>query len=149
MSALNVSRSGTLSVFFFLCFLIIGLTFPGFSYSQASPIPEGAGCAECGMMVDVNSKFSTEVVTDDGKKLFFCDIGDMLRHFRSDRGKARTVYVKDYINGQWLNGKKAFYVSSKRFSSPMSWGIAAFSERSEARKWGNPVDFNRAFKLLK
>jgi nitrous oxide reductase accessory protein NosL len=149
MTGLTLRRPGTLSIPFLLCFLIFGLTFPDFLYSQASPIPEGAGCAECGMMVDTNSKFSTEVITDGGKKLFFCDIGDMLRHFKSDRGKAKTVYVKDYVNGQWLDGKKAFYVSSKRFSTPMSWGIAAFGEQSEARKWGNPLDFNRAFKLLK
>lgn len=122
---------------------------PVSSYSQPFPIPKDTLCAECGMTVNPDSKFSAEVITTDGKKMFFCDIGDMLRHFRSDRGKLKIVYVKDYKSGAWIEGAKAYYVFDKRFSTPMSWSIAAFREESEARKWGNPVDFKGAYGLLK
>ena len=33
-------------------------------------------CTECGMMVDVNSKFASKIVQADGT-LYFCDIGDL------------------------------------------------------------------------
>ena len=122
---------------------------PASSYSQPFPVPKDTLCAECGMMVNPDSKFSAEVITTDGKKLFFCDIGDMLRHFRSDRGKLKTAYVKDYTSGAWIDGEKAYYVLDKRLSTPMSWSIAAFREEPEARKWGKPVDFKGAFGLLK
>ncbi len=142
-------RSSRLRIFVFLIFLMLGVISPTFSYSQPDPIPQGTLCAECGMKVDPNSKFSTEAITTAGKKLFFCDIGDMLRHFRSDRGKLKTVYVKDYVDGGWIDGEKASYILDKRFSTPMSWSIAAFRNESEAKRWGKPVDFDGALRLLK
>ncbi len=101
------------------------------------------------MSIDQDSKFTSEVITRDEKKVFFCDVGDMLFHFRSDREKIKAVYVRDYRKGEWVDGKKAFYILNKNVKTPMSWSIAAFAEESEAKKWGNPVDFNGAFRLLK
>ena len=130
-------------------FLLAFLVFPEFLAAQPFPVPQGTMCSECGMMVNPDSKFSVELVTTNGKKMFFCDIGDMLRHFRSDRGTLKTIYVKDYMSGGWIDGEKALYVLNKRFSTPMSWNIAAFSSESEAKKWGSPVGFSGAFGLLK
>ena len=118
-------------------------------YAQPFPVPQGTMCSECGMMVNPDSKFSVELVTTNGKKMFFCDIGDMLRHFRSDRGTLKTIYVKDHMSGGWIEGEKALYVLNKRFSTPMSWNIAAFSSESEAKKWGSTVGFSGAFGLVK
>jgi nitrous oxide reductase accessory protein NosL len=101
------------------------------------------------MYVDAGSKFAGEVLTTDEKKLFFCDIGDMLFHYRSGRDKLKNIYVRDYVTGEWIDAVKASYVHSKQFSTPMSWNIAAFSSASEAKKWGTPVDFNGAFGLLR
>ncbi len=149
MLALLGRSARTLYCIAFLCSIIFGWASPGSSHAQPFAVPEGTKCAECGMSVNEKSKFVSEVVTSDGKKSFFCDIGDMLVHFKSDRGKLKTVYVKDYVNGNWITGERAFYVHDKRFSTPMSWAIAAFREESEAKKWGNPVDFDGAFRLLK
>ncbi len=149
MLALMGRSARTLCYIAFLYSMIFVWALPGSSHAQPLPVPEGTKCAECGMSVNEKSKFVSEVVTSDGKRLFFCDIGDMLVHFKSDRGKLKTVYVKDYAHENWIAGERAFYVLDKRFSTPMSWSIAAFREESEARKWGNPVDFSGAFKLLK
>ncbi|HXX80584.1 MAG TPA: nitrous oxide reductase accessory protein NosL [Thermodesulfovibrionales bacterium] len=130
-------------------FLLAFLVFPGSPAAQPFPVPQGTMCSECGMTVNPDSKFSVELVTTNGKKMFFCDIGDMLRHFRSDRETLKTIYVKDYISGGWIDGEKALYVLNKRFSTPMSWNIAAFSSESEAKKWGSPVGFSGAFGLVK
>ncbi len=73
----------------------------------------------------------------------------MFFHFRKDREKIKAVYVKDYGSGEWVEGKKAFYVLNKGFKTPMSWGIAAFAGQSGARNWGSPVDFSSAFTLIK
>lgn len=118
-------------------------------YAQPFPVPQGTMCSECGMMVNPDSKFSVELVTTNGKKMFFCDIGDMLRHFRSDRGTLKTIYVKDYMSGGWIDGEKAFFVLNKDIKTPMSWGIAAFAKQSDAKKWGTPADFSTAFTLTK
>lgn len=122
-----------------------------FLYAQPFPLPQGARCNECGMSVEEGSHFAGKAITTDGKKLFFCDIGDMLFHFRKEREKIKVAYVKDYATGEWIDGKRALFVLNKDIKTPMSWGIAAFAERSEAeaKKWGNPVDFGAAFTLLR
>jgi len=130
-------------------FLIALCAFPVLLHSQPVPVSQGAKCVECGMTVDQNSKFMSEVITRDNKSLFFCDIGDMLFHFKTNREKMKNVHVKDYSTGERIDGKKAFYVSNKNLKTPMSWGIAAFAAESAARKWGDPADFNGAFKLLR
>lgn len=132
-----------------LCFLAIIFICPEFLYSQPFPIPQDSRCSECGMSIGRNSKFVSEVLTKDGKKLFFCDVGDILFHFRSEGGKVKDAYVKDYKTGEWIEGKKVFYILNKNFKTPMSWSIAAFTEESEAKKWGSTVDFSSAFSLLK
>ncbi len=118
-------------------------------HAQPVAVPQGAKCVECGMAVDQNSRFMSEVTTKNNKNLFFCDIGDMLFHFRSDREKMKDVHVRDYATGEWIDGKKALYVLNKKISTPMSWSIAAFAAESSAKKWGDPADFNGAFKLLR
>lgn len=130
-------------------FLIVILAFPALLHSETVSVPQGAQCAECGMTVDQSSKFMSEVITLDSKDVFFCDIGDMLFHFKTTSGKMKVVRVQDYSRGGWIDGKKAFYVWNRNLKTPMSWGIAAFAEESVAKKWGNPADFNGAFKLLR
>lgn len=132
-----------------LYFLIFILLFSVYSYAQPHPVPHSTRCDECGMLVSPDSKFIAEVVDRKGKKLFFCDIGDMLSHFRTDRDGIMAVYVKDYVSGDWIDGKKSLYVFNKEFKSPMAWNIAAFGKDSDAKKWGSPVDFNGAFGHLK
>ncbi len=135
------------SLFFFLT-CAFAFTFV-FAYAQPLPIPEGTHCAECGMAVDRDSKFAAEAIDVKGRKLFFCDIGDMLYHFRISKSAIRLLYVRDFSTGAWIDGRKARYVLNKKFVTPMSWSIAAFSSNDEAVKWGVPADFDAAFGLAK
>lgn len=130
-------------------FLLAFLVFPAFLAAQPFPVPQGAKCDECGMSVEQDSKFVSEVLSSDGKKLFFCDIGDMLFHFKKEREKIKLVYVKDYVTGGWIDGEKALFVLNKDIKTPMSWGIAAFAKQSDAKKWGTPADFSTAFTLTR
>ncbi len=146
LKALIIRETHKLIILFFL---LLAFVFPAFLYSQPHPVPQGAKCAECGMLVDQTSRFVAEVTSKGSKSLYFCDIGDMLFHLKSSGGKAKDIYVRDYSTGAWIDGKKALYVLNKKISTPMSWGLAAFQEESAARQWGSPVDFDRVFTLLK
>jgi copper chaperone NosL len=130
-------------------FLVLVVAFPALLHSQPAPVPQGTKCVECGMMVDKNSKYMSEVITYDNKILFFCEVGDMLLHFKTKRQKIREVYVRNHDTGEWIDGTKAFYVWNKKLKTPMSWNIVAFAAESAARKWGDPADFNGAFTLLR
>jgi nitrous oxide reductase accessory protein NosL len=106
-------------------------------------------CAECGMMVDEKSPFSAKIVQKD-RTLSFCDIGDMLIHVKTKNIRSENAQVRDFKSGEWIDGAKAWYVSSaKHFTSPMGWNIAAFRNKNEAEKFGAPLDLDNAMKALK
>lgn len=128
---------------------LLAMVSPEPLHSQPAAVPQGTTCVECGMKVDESSRFAGQVTTGDNKTLFFCDIGDMLLHLKRHRLTVRGVYVKDHDTGEWIEGAKAFYVSNKDLKTPMSWGIAAFGREASARRWGSPVDFDNASRLLR
>jgi|Deesub1362A_J573_1020465.scaffolds.fasta_scaffold00045_25 nitrous oxide reductase accessory protein NosL len=118
------------------------------AFSEPMSIPEGATCYECGMEVDVNSPFSAQMIVG-GKLRAFCDIGDMLYHYNKMKEKPDMLYVRDYATGAWIDALKASYVKSKKFKTPMDWGIAAFKEKDAALKAGNALSFEEALKIVK
>jgi nitrous oxide reductase accessory protein NosL len=107
-------------------------------------------CSECGMKVDITSKFSAKTTQGDAT-LYFCDIGDLFAYLKKHAvvNDAR-IEVKDFTSGAWLDARKAFYVhAEQKFSTPMGWGIAAFINKDDASKFGIAMDFDAAAKALK
>jgi len=126
---------------------MVALGLPGSAESEPMEIPEGSKCYLCGMKVDVDSQFSAQIV-QDGAMLPFCDVGDMLHHYKKQKEKPAELYVRDTENLEWTEAQRAFYVKSGEFSTPMGWGIAAFSDSAEAKKHGEPMTFDKALGAL-
>ncbi len=106
-------------------------------------------CTECGMMVDPVSKFSSRIMLKD-KSLPFCDIGDLLTYLNKNNREDIRLEVKDYVSGEWIDGRTAFYVhTEKKFQTPMGWGIAAFRNKKDATGYGTVIDFNGALKAVR
>lgn len=106
-------------------------------------------CAECGMTVTLTSKYAA-TLTQGGKTIYFCDIGDMIIYLLDRHPKGFKAQVKDYPSNEWIDAGAAYYVPAEsRFKSPMGWGIAAFKDRNEASKSGTPMDFDGVVKILK
>jgi nitrous oxide reductase accessory protein NosL len=117
----------------------------------AAAIPAMAGtvsCAECGMTVDLNSKFSAKIL--QGKDAaYFCDIGDLFSYIKRKGLGTGTAQVKDFPSGEWIDADKASYVrAEKKFRTPMGWGIAAFKEKSRAGESGAVMDFAATMKTI-
>jgi nitrous oxide reductase accessory protein NosL len=119
----------------------------------ALPLPAVAAgerlqCARCGMAVDEASPFSARII-EDGKGLWFCDIGDMVLYLREKKLDPATAQVKDYPSGAWIAASPALYVSSpKKFRTPMGWGLAAFQNRAEAAAYGDADDLASILKRI-
>lgn len=112
-------------------------------------VAETLQCAECGMMVDMNSKFSAKVVQGEVTR-YFCDIGDLFSYLKRKDIKDAGAAVKDYLTNEWIDAGKAWYVhAEKKFKTPMGWGIAAYKDKNEASKSGAPMDFDGVTKALK
>jgi len=106
-------------------------------------------CTECGMKVDIASKFSAKTTQGD-TTLFFCDIGDLFAYLKKHTANDVRIEVKDFASGAWLDARKAFYVhAEQKFSTPMGWGIAAFINKDDAAKFGIAMDFEATAKALK
>jgi hypothetical protein len=65
-----------------------------FSFTIVSA-SETIKCTECGMMVDVNSKFATRIMEAD-KTLYFYDIGDLFSYIKRTKLNGVKIEVKDY-----------------------------------------------------
>jgi nitrous oxide reductase accessory protein NosL len=106
-------------------------------------------CSECGMTVDVNSKFSSKIVQAD-KTLYFCDIGDLFSYLKRTRQNGVKAEVKDYKTGEWIDARAAYYVHAEnKFNTPMGWGIASFKDQKDAAEFGAAMDFDTTAKALK
>jgi len=126
---------------FVVVFLAAACSFAAFA--------ETISCTECGMMVDMNSKFTAKIVQSD-RTSYFCDIGDLFSYLRRKGAKDVKAEVKDFNTGEWIDAGKAYYVSArKKFRTPMGWGVAAFKDLTSASEFGNPADFDATAKALK
>jgi nitrous oxide reductase accessory protein NosL len=106
-------------------------------------------CSECGMTVDVNSKFSSKIVQAD-KTLYFCDIGDLFSYLKRTRQNGVKAEVKDYKTGEWIDARAAYYIHAEnKFNTPMGWGIASFKDQKDAAEFGAAMDFDTTAKALK
>ncbi len=106
-------------------------------------------CTECGMMVRTDSKFVSKITQGDATQ-YFCDIGDLFTYLKKKGLPDAKIEVKDYTSGEWIDARKAFYVTSgKKFNTPMGWGIAAFKDKNEASQSGNAMDFENTAKAWK
>ncbi len=113
-----------------------------------SAVAETITCTECGMMLDLGSKFTSKI-TQGEKSLYFCDIGDLFTYLNKKKPQNIRAEVKDYNTGEWLDVHKAFYVhAAKKFRTPMGWGIASFKDRNEAAGHGSVMDFEGAIKAV-
>lgn len=109
-------------------------------------------CQECGMMASPEGVFTSYAVNKDGSKSYFCDLGDMIVHVlkKKKTDPESPIFVVDYKSKAIIDGRKAFYVQSKSFKTPMGWGIAAFKDKNDAAAYGNKVsDFAGSLSLLK
>ncbi len=119
------------------------------SSAVSSVLAETIQCTECGMMVDMNSKFTARIVTGNTTG-YFCDIGDLFSYLKRTGATAAGAGVKDYMTGEWFPANKAFYVQDdKKFKTPMGWGIAAFKDKTSAAAAGAVLDFDSTAKTLK
>lgn len=121
--------------------LIAACSLPAFS--------ETVRCTECGMMVDMNSRFTAKILQGDATS-FFCDIGDLFSYLKRKKPANFRAAVKDHPSGDWIDANTAYYVhNDKKFKTPMGWGYAAFRDKSRATESGEMMDFDAAMKALK
>lgn len=118
--------------------MITGLL--SFSSCTAGPEPFAIGkdvCDECRMTI-MDPKFGSEVITKKGKVYKFDDAHCLVKFLKAGTVKEteinQTVFI-NYTDGKnFVDVKKASFVTSPQLKSPMNSNTAAFADRTEADK---------------
>lgn len=127
---------------FQITLLALSIAMPVAVHAKKTPapvaVPEKTSCAECGMYIQGEGiRFASEMFLDDGKVKYFCDLGDLFVFYEVHRDKERiaAIYVKDYLTGEWVEGRVAAYLSGVKVTTPMRYGILAFKDVKSAEKF--------------
>lgn len=87
-------------------------------------------CAECKMIIS-DETFAAELQTRTEEPLLFDDLGCLLKRAAATSPDPSGVFART-TEGKWLDGQQAWVVHSRDISSPMGYGLAAFSTREAA-----------------
>ena len=121
-------------------FLLLGALVVLASTSWAQTVPPPATtdfksdiCAVCKMAV--TSKSYAAQIVNDGKPLFFDDIGCLVQYERQGKIMPEAVkarYVRSVAGDLWLLAEKAVWVATKDVRTPMGYGFHAFADKKSA-----------------
>jgi len=99
-------------------------------------------CERCKMIIS-DKNFAASVTNEqDGKIYYFDDIGCAILWFKEKNikwGDSAKIQVVDFDTQKWIDAKSAFYSSPN--ITPMSYGFAAYSEKSKITKDKEVVNF--------
>ena len=92
-------------------------------------------CEQCRMTI-VDNKFGAELITNKCKVYKF-DAAECLIHY-IHQGKLNLNDISDFLvtdaskPGEFINAKKAWYLISENFPSPMGAGLSAYTSQNDA-----------------
>lgn len=126
------------------CYFLLNLT--GASAAGGTQpggqVDEKTRCPVCGMFVAKYQQWLAQVVMPDGRTESFDGVKDMMAYFFSPKkfgGPAdltgSRVFVKDYYNQKWIDGRKAFYVIGSDVYGPMGHELIPFKQRDAAENF--------------
>lgn len=100
-------------------------------------------CPVCGMFVGKYPQWLCQIVLANGKQPYFDGVKDLLAfYFDPGRygvdGKAAVsaaIRVKDYYTLEWLDGRKAFYVTGSDVLGPMGHEFIPFASQTAAENF--------------
>ena len=93
-------------------------------------------CRQCRMSID-DARFASAFIDERGLSQKFDDMGCMKTYQQENHLLPARSWVHDYSSGAWLEVSKAFFVVSKSQMTPMGYGVAAFSDPLEAKKFSS------------
>lgn len=102
-------------------------------------VPKDAKCPVCGMYVYKYPRWATEIITKDGKKLYFDGCKDMFKFLLNPEKygykdlKIKKILVTDYYHQIAIPAKKAYYVIGSDVLGPMGNELIPFKYKKDAK----------------
>lgn len=107
-------------------------------------------CARCVMQVSDNLHSAQIINPEDGKHYFFDDFGCALlwliesNHPWNDKA---IIYITDGADGKWIKSSDAVF--AKPYNTPMSFGVAAFADKSKIASDKTILTYDEAETIFK
>lgn len=101
---------------------------------QPPTIQYGRDLSEHGMIIS-DERFAAAALPASGDPVLFDDTGELLKYRQAHPQSFRALFVHDYQSKQWLPAEQSWYLLSARLTSPMGWGLAAFTTEAAARDY--------------
>jgi copper chaperone NosL len=133
-----------------VCLFVVGL----FACSKTQtwppkPAEVHAGedsCATCGMIIS-DEHYGAQLFERNQPVKLFDDYGCLLKRRNRGISNQHLIYVRSFENGKWLPEEQAFFVVSKKISSPMGYGVAAFPEKQSAANFAQKLSDSNIYVL--
>jgi nitrous oxide reductase accessory protein NosL len=101
-------------------------------------ISETDRCPVCAMPVAEHERFSAAIVLADGTAYYFCSAGCMLRawvnpahYLNRERDALRRPIVRDYFTGDFIDGRRALWISGSDVIGPMGPALVAIQSEDD------------------
>ncbi|SMC09153.1 nitrous oxide reductase accessory protein NosL [Nitratiruptor tergarcus] len=98
-------------------------------------VPKDAKCPVCGMFVAKHPRWATMIVDEEGRKLYFDGVKDMMKYLQNH--KFKRAYVSDYYSGEAVDATKAYYVLGSDVYGPMGKELIPFKSLQDAKSFLN------------
>jgi copper chaperone NosL len=113
------------------CLVGVALSHAACAESSDAPVDPIWGkepCAHCAMLVSERAH-AAELVTSDGTRAYFDDVGCMIDYLEEHGHGARALWVHEADGRGWLDARAARYARGAR--TPMSYGFSAAPRGAE------------------
>jgi copper chaperone NosL len=129
------------------CFVFALFLFTAFS---PAPAAEREGCVLCGMYLDIYAKTRYTITFDDGSSQSTCSLACAARIMNEHKGRTRDVKVGNYLSGELIEARSAFYLEGSDVPGVMSnTSRIAFPSKQAAQDFrkkhgGRIITFDKA-----
>ena len=125
---------------------------------DADPLMPGPKdrCPVCGMFVAKYPDFIAIISFNDGTRVFFDGVKDMMKYYLNLRKYApskkaeniASIYVTDYYTMNLVDGVKAVYVTGSDVYGPMGRELIPFEKQGKAEEFIKDHDGKDVFKFF-
>jgi len=106
------------------------------------PVSPDERCAVCGMFVEKYQPWITQLHQSDKRPVMFDGVKDMMAYYfdpsayggEGDLSEAE-IWVKDYYQLKWMDGRLAYYVVGSDVMGPMGEELIPFDSRDAAENF--------------
>jgi copper chaperone NosL len=102
-------------------------------------VSQKSRCPVCGMFVAKYPQWLTQIKMSNGQTEFFDGVKDMMAYYFAPQQfgapsgiTVEEIYVRDYYSQEWIDGRKAIFVTGSDVYGPMGHELIPFAGQAGA-----------------